>query len=195
MNFLSGLKEHGITRGTYIAPIAAAANKWGLSEMMIYNQALIESALDPNAHSPAGAVGLMQILPTTASLIPGLWSLKMPIAPLEDPEINLNLGAALMRWLFNEARKYKPDKKWAYMTALACYLSGTSAAHVKEVSEKGFNTVQMGYIKNIIKPDINEADWNELYIEGISKPPAPSTGKFPLLPLAAGLLLWWGRRK
>jgi membrane-bound lytic murein transglycosylase F len=64
-------------------------------------QAIAESGLDPDARSPAGAVGIMQILPSTYQEI----KLKNPhLAGIEEPRWNIAAGIFYDRQLY---RKWK----------------------------------------------------------------------------------------
>lgn len=47
--------------------IDAAANKWGVPRDLLYGHMMAESRGNPNAVSPAGAQGIMQIMPQTAA--------------------------------------------------------------------------------------------------------------------------------
>ncbi|AKU91276.1 transglycosylase SLT domain-containing protein [Vulgatibacter incomptus] len=68
-----------------------------------------ESSLDPNVVSWAGAIGLTQLMPSTAQAVATKLKLgKVPPASLRDPELNVTLGTAYMgslleRWGGNPA--------------------------------------------------------------------------------------------
>jgi len=59
-----------------------------------------ESSFDPATVSPAGARGLMQLMPATAAQIGRKLNVAAPVAALtEDPALNLRLGAAYLAQL------------------------------------------------------------------------------------------------
>lgn len=76
-----------------------------------------ESKFDPDAVSAAGAVGLMQIMPSTAEEI----ALKMSIVydgdTLSDPQINIMYGAYYLAYLYRNL-----GRNWD--TACAAYNAG-----------------------------------------------------------------------
>lgn len=86
---------------------------------LIAAQAFQESGLDPTAESDAGAIGLMQLLPSTAA--------DMGITDLLDPTENLRAGIKYMNWLretfFNEPML---DPSVRVDFALAAYNAGPS---------------------------------------------------------------------
>jgi soluble lytic murein transglycosylase len=76
-----------------------------------------ESKFDPDARSPEGALGLMQLLPDTALGI-ALYTegTEFEVSDLYDPEINVRYGAFYLRRLL---RKYGDER-----LALAAYNAG-----------------------------------------------------------------------
>ena len=66
--------------------VLAAARRHGVPEALAYGVASVESRFDPRAHSHAGAVGLMQVMPATAR---GLGC----GAALFNPAVNADCGA------------------------------------------------------------------------------------------------------
>jgi soluble lytic murein transglycosylase len=80
--------------------VVAAARETGLDPWLIAGIARQESGFVAHARSPRGAIGVLQLLPSTARLHAGALGLGSQ-PDLEDPEINLRLGArelgALMR--------------------------------------------------------------------------------------------------
>lgn len=61
-----------------------------------------ESSFNPNAKSPAGAVGLTQILPSTAQYICLKNNIDFSSFDLYNPSDNLYLGAMYLNYLFNK---------------------------------------------------------------------------------------------
>src|ERR1039458_4210769 len=66
----------------------AAADKYGLPRRLVRSVMAAESALNPLAVSPKGAVGLMQLMPSTA---------KTLSANPYDPAQNVDAGARYLR--------------------------------------------------------------------------------------------------
>ncbi len=75
----------------YAAWIRAAADEHGFDWVRIAAQCFQESRLDPEARSDAGAVGLMQLLPSTAR--------DMGCEDPLDPEQSLRAGVRYQAWL------------------------------------------------------------------------------------------------
>ena len=107
--------------------IVANAGRYGLDPAMVAAIVFQESSFDDRRTSAAGAAGLMQILPSTASWIeaqeqpyPPATGLPGPeaITPerLIDPEINIALGCWYLRYLI--------DRFGSADAALAAYNSG-----------------------------------------------------------------------
>lgn len=57
----------------------------------------VESRFNPDAVSPAGAIGLMQLMPATARQL----GVEQPLTSLRDPRVNLRAGARLLRGLLD----------------------------------------------------------------------------------------------
>lgn len=108
-------KEHvpafrGSYKGEYLAHAKAAAAKHGIPEDLFLRLVQQESGWNPSAKSHAGAIGLAQLMPETASLL--------GVDP-DDPLQNLDGGA---RYL---AQQFKAFKSWKL--ALAAYNAGPEA--------------------------------------------------------------------
>jgi soluble lytic murein transglycosylase-like protein len=85
-----------------------------------------ESEFDPRAVSPAGARGLMQVMPTTAEQL-GLSAVR-----LNDPEAGIKAGAAYIQQLFKAAWRlfhlrgvrYTDVPHWVMQRVIAAYHAG-----------------------------------------------------------------------
>ncbi len=102
----------------YREPVERAARRAHLEPALLFAVARAESAFDPQAQSPAGAFGLVQLLPATAKATarrlggsPGDW---------RAPARNLELGAHYLRSLVD---RYQ-GRVWL---ALAAYNAGPAA--------------------------------------------------------------------
>ena len=74
----------------------------GVDMSLLYALARQESALYHRAHSPVGASGLMQLMPTTAAHVAK--KVGFPLAgqqQLIDPEVNIRLGSAYLKELLD----------------------------------------------------------------------------------------------
>ena len=79
-----------------------------------------ESSFDANATSPAGAHGLMQLMPATASQVAR--GLGLAAGPLDDPSLNTELGAAYLGGLLAQFGG-------AEVFAVAAYNAGPHRVH------------------------------------------------------------------
>ncbi|MFO0934720.1 MAG: lytic transglycosylase domain-containing protein [Planctomycetota bacterium] len=81
------------------APLRAAATEAGVDADLLRGLVAAESSGDPKARSGAGAVGLTQLLPSTAAEQAVPLGLDPARLDLEDPATNLRLGARYLRRL------------------------------------------------------------------------------------------------
>ncbi len=105
----------------YDAAVSTAAHLAQLAPDLLYGMIRQESLYRVDAVSPAGAVGLMQLMPETARRTARYWKLANP-APgdLLDPAVNVSLGAARLRMLLDRFDGQIP-------VALAGYNAGLTA--------------------------------------------------------------------
>ena len=82
--------------------VLTAAGTFGVSPAMVLAVIRTESDFHPNAHSVAGAVGLMQILPETfAYLREEKLNEKLSEHDLWQPEVNIRYGTYYLSYLFS----------------------------------------------------------------------------------------------
>jgi soluble lytic murein transglycosylase len=84
-------------------PLAYRTEVLGVAERQDLNPAWLfalirqESLFTPDAHSSAGAIGLMQLMPTTAMLIADKLHMSCSVDSLCDADLNLTLGGVYLR--------------------------------------------------------------------------------------------------
>ena len=89
-------------------PTPALEPKWGFTvdRALVYAIVRQESRFNPAAVSPAGAVGLMQLMPEAAARAAGDDKLKADMSPLFDPAFNLRVGQDYVTWLMERGVGY-----------------------------------------------------------------------------------------
>lgn len=96
-------------RDAYDDLIADAASRWRVDFSLVKAVVHAESAFDKDAVSVAGARGLMQLMPGTASML--------GVSDIHDPEENINGGARYLRMMLD---RFKGNVR----NALAAYNAG-----------------------------------------------------------------------
>ncbi len=83
----------------YGVEVARAAETYNLDKRLVYAVIKVESDFVPDAVSPAGAAGLMQIMPDTGEWV--MWRLgeKYDASRITEPEYNINIGCYLLSYL------------------------------------------------------------------------------------------------
>jgi soluble lytic murein transglycosylase-like protein len=101
-------------------PVPPLEPKWGftIDKALVYAITFQESRFNPAAVSPAGAVGLMQLMPEAAARAAGDDKLKADMSPLFDPAFNLRVGQDYFTWLLERGVGYD------LLRAVAAYNGG-----------------------------------------------------------------------
>ncbi|WP_328986274.1 lytic transglycosylase domain-containing protein [Thiorhodovibrio winogradskyi] len=99
-------------RARFAPLIIAEARRHGIDPNLVHAVIRAESAYRPNAKSPAGACGLMQLMPATAR--------RFGVRDIWDPEQNIRGGVAYLRFLLD---RFDGDIR----LALAGYNAGEGA--------------------------------------------------------------------
>ncbi|WGM40102.1 lytic transglycosylase domain-containing protein [Caulobacter sp. NIBR1757] len=97
-----------------------------LDKALVYALVRQESRFNPYAYSHAGAVGLMQVRPTSAAEAAGDDHLLYNIMPLFDPPVNLRIGQDYMTWLM-ERGLGGGDDAYDLFRVIAAYNGGAGA--------------------------------------------------------------------
>ena len=116
--------------------VRAAAERHGLPAAFVESVARAESAFDPQAVSPKGAIGLMQLMPSTAKALG---------ANPHDARENAEAGAKLLRDLLIQYQD-QPDQ---VRRALAAYNAGPGA--VKKYNGVPPYTETQTYVDRVLR--------------------------------------------
>ncbi|QIL81267.1 lytic transglycosylase domain-containing protein [Diaphorobacter sp. HDW4A] len=123
--------------------IRGAAETYGLEYELLKAVIATESGFDSQAISPKGAVGLMQLMPATASRFGVASDKKRSVAQkLEDPATNLGAGASYLRYLLKMFDGRKD-------LALAAYNAGEGAVQRAGNQIPAYRETQ-NYVKSVL---------------------------------------------
>lgn len=114
--------------------ITATAQRHGLPEELLHAVITAESAYNPNAVSHAGAAGLMQLMPGTAS--------RFGVNNRMDPQQNVNGGARYLRKLLGMFDNNLP-------LAIAAYNAGEGAVMKHGNQVPPYRETQ-GYVRRVL---------------------------------------------
>lgn len=128
------------------------AGKYNFDYLMIGAQAYQESGLDHGKRSQAGAVGVMQVLPSTAA------DPNVNIPDIEDLENNIHAGIKYLRFVYDRYYKDEPmDDVNKVLFSFASYNAGPAkvadlrkqAVAMKLDPNVWFNNVEVAAAKSI----------------------------------------------
>ena len=86
----------------YSYEIERYSEEYNLNYNLVYALVRAESSFNPKAVSSSGAIGLMQIMPTTAKWIAGELNEIYELKKLYMPQINIKYGCFYLRYLLNK---------------------------------------------------------------------------------------------
>jgi hypothetical protein len=108
---VAGAQESGILEGTpYDEIIVSMSEAHGVDPLLVRALIQVESGYRPKARSPKGAMGLMQLMPSTAR--------EYKVHNPYDPKSNIAAGVKHLRSLID---------RWGVELALAAYNAGEGA--------------------------------------------------------------------
>jgi len=90
----------------YPTPSLQPRNGFTLDRALVYAIVRQESGFNPDAVSPKGAIGLMQLMPESAARVSGDDKLKVDTSALFDPTFNLRVGQDYLTWLMQMGMGY-----------------------------------------------------------------------------------------
>jgi soluble lytic murein transglycosylase len=110
--------QEGVTLVNAGYPVVDMPNLGWLEPALVHSLIRQESTFNENAVSPAGARGLMQLMPTTAKQVASQLGMQHTNSRLtSDPDYNIALGSAYMRELLDRFNG-------SYVLAIAAYNAG-----------------------------------------------------------------------
>ena len=102
-DFAVGKIERAEHPREYADLVTSAANRYGVPEAMIYAVIKTESSFDPNAVSRSGAMGLMQLMPSTfEDLTNNFLKENLESDNITDPATNIKYGVYYLSWLYSK---------------------------------------------------------------------------------------------
>lgn len=127
---------HAKAYETFLPLIEAASHETGIPEIILMALAKRESNWDPKAKSEKGAIGLLQVKPSTAK--------DMGIDPEElfDPYTNFIAGARYLKWL------HQKFGDWG--TTFAAYFIGPGRIERNSLNSSDWEKINT-YLKGIQK--------------------------------------------
>lgn len=143
----SGMGKPHRARGDFSPAIDRHARAQGLDPDLVHAVIRAESAYRPEAVSPKGAIGLMQVMPGTGK--------RFGVSDLEQPEANLRAGTAYLRHLMDRFNNVP--------LALAAYNAGEGAVMRHGNQIPPFPETQ-GYVRSILR------DYGESAYAGVARP-------------------------
>lgn len=124
----------------YAPFIAEAAQRFSIPVAWIRAVMRIESRGNPRAISPAGAMGLMQIMPATWTNLSARYSLG---ADPFDPRANIHAGAAYLRLMW--------DRYGDLAAMLAAYNAGPGRADAYVAARRPLPSVTVAYVDRALR--------------------------------------------
>lgn len=94
--------DHMLYPRKYGSIVKKEAKEYDLPQSLVYAVIKAESDFDPEAESPVGALGLMQMMPETFDWMQTHIGGEYDASALLGPEISIKYGCALLRVLLNE---------------------------------------------------------------------------------------------
>ena len=118
LNLGMGLVQKKLHPIEYKQYVEKHSKEYGVPEYVIFAIINVESGFDPRAMSSVGALGLMQMMPTTFTWLSSFEHLdeNLPADDLYDPEVSIRYGTYYLKYLF--------EKFYNWNTVFAAYNGG-----------------------------------------------------------------------
>jgi soluble lytic murein transglycosylase-like protein len=122
----------GVNAEDYPTPYLTPRGGFTVDKAMVYALIRQESRFNPDAVSPVGARGLMQVMPTTAAYVTGDDRYKTDMRALKDPSTNLRVGQDYYKRLLDRL-----TPQGDLLRATAAYNGGPGAVMKAETNAGG----------------------------------------------------------
>lgn len=86
----------------YVDEIKSSSQTYNIEKGIIASVIYAESGFYPNSKSNQGAIGLMQILPSTAEFLANLMKIEYSKEMLYEPSYNINMGTFYLKYLLEK---------------------------------------------------------------------------------------------
>ncbi len=122
----------------YEPEVLESARRAGIDPALLMALIRVESSFNPYAISPAGAIGLTQVMPHTAKWI----SEKLGVSgKLDDPSDNIRIGTSYLKYLIDKYNSLDKALK-AYNVGPGAYESGVN----ESAAERYLRKVKLAYM-------------------------------------------------
>ncbi len=120
--------RYAVVPKKYNNMVLSYSKEYNIESALVYAIIKTESNFDKNAKSSAGAIGLMQLMPSTASWIASEFGEDFKSENLYNPEINIKYGCFYLNYLF---------KKFDNMGTVICAYNAGEGAVKNWLGENG----------------------------------------------------------
>ncbi len=128
------------------------AGQYNVDAVLMAAQGYQESRLDQNVKSPVGAIGVMQVMPTTAK--------DLKVGDVTQLDSNIHAGVKYMRFMIDQYYKNEPmDNLNKMLFAFASYNAGPARIRGlrQEAAARGLNpNVWFGNVERIVSEKIGQ---------------------------------------
>ena len=144
----------------YTDYIASSSARYDINPYLVCAVIKGESNWEPDAVSHAGAIGLMQLMPTTAQTLAERGVVdgnRYPPDDLTNPQVNIEYGTAFLRYLVDEYHELEP--------VIAAYNAGMGNVN-KWLEEEGELKDNIAFDETrayLVKIMRNKEEYEELY--------------------------------
>lgn len=136
------------------------SDEYSVPKELVFAVIKVESNFEENAVSSAGAIGLMQMLPTTYEWLSTILTEEYTQANLYDPEINIKYGTYYLKYLYTRFGSWE--------RALVAYNWGegnfSKFLEATEYTDGNYDLIPVGETRHYVKKVIHHwQKYEEIY--------------------------------